>query len=297
MVQRFREVLPHATVYVFDNNSTDETAQIASRSGATVFHSPKIGKGNVVQHMFRTIEADIYVLADGDNTYPASAAPELLRALRESNADMVVGTRLKNVQGSAFRSMHEWGNRGITKIISMLFASSLTDVLSGYRVLKKDLVRNLFLRASGFEIETEITIQALLRRRVIKEVPILYRSRPSGSSSKLSTYGDGLHIIKAIALIFKDYRPLHFFMILALLCFSAGIIAGIPPITDYVQKQYVDHVPLALLAAALMILAVVFGGTGLILNAIKRFHFESLESMDRLSKNILTSGEQDRAKK
>ena len=284
VVTDFRTALPSAEVYVFDNNSTDNTAAAAAEAGAVVCRSSKQGKGNVVQHMFRTVEADIYVLADGDDTYPAGMAGELIHTLEESDADMVVGTRLQQHERGAFRILHEFGNKLISKLISTLFRSKVTDVLSGYRVFREHLVRTLYLKSGGFEIETEITLQAIVKDYVIKEVPIRYANRPPGSISKLNTLTDGLHVMKCLFLIFKDYRPLLFFSWVSFLCFILGLAAGWYPIADYLKTRYVSHVPLALLAAALEILAVLFLGIGLILNAITRYHLENHELVGNLYK-------------
>ncbi len=286
VVTDFRRALPSADVYVFDNNSTDETAEVAANAGAIVIPSPAQGKGNVVKHMFRIIDSDIYVMADGDDTYPADAAGDLIRALEESGADMVVGTRLKDHDKSAFRVLHEFGNKLISGLISVLFSSTIKDALSGYRVFSQHFVRTLYLGSGGFEIETEITLQALIRSRVIKEVPIRYGNRPPGSITKLNTFSDGLHVFKLMFLIFKDYKPLVFFSSLSMLCFVLGLIAGWYPISDYLTTRYVSHVPLALLAAALEILAVLFFGIGLILNAITRFHVESQDLVGNLYKLV-----------
>jgi glycosyltransferase involved in cell wall biosynthesis len=275
VVADFRRALPTAEIFVFDNASDDGTARVAAEAGAAVVHSPRRGKGNVVRHMFETVQADVYVMADGDDTYPAHESVGLIRVLREANADMVVGTRLKEHEQGAFRALHEFGNKFISRLISKLFSAPVTDVLSGYRVLDHNFVRTLYLQSSGFEIETEITLQALVKNRVIEEVPVRYGERPAGSHSKLSTFSDGALILKAVLLVFRDYKPLVFFSFVSGLCFTLGLVAGWYPMADYVRTQFVSHVPLALLAAALEILAVLFFGIGLILNAIARFHMES----------------------
>ena len=286
VVADFRAALPTADIYVFDNNSDDDTARVAAGAGAIVVASPRRGKGNVVRHMFEFVEADIYVMADGDGTYPAHMARELIRVLEDSNADMVVGTRLKAHRPGSFRRLHEFGNRLIARVISVLFSASLTDVLSGYRVFDGYFVRALHLRSSGFEIETEMTLQALVRDGVIKEVPIPYGERPEGSHSKLNTFSDGALVFKAVFLIFKDYKPLMFFSCVSAVCFVLGLVAGWYPIGDYVKTRYVSHVPLALLAAVLEVLAVLFLGIGLILNAITKFHVENQELIGNLYRRV-----------
>jgi len=282
VVADFRRALPDAVVYVFDNVSTDRTAAVAAAAGATVVRSPLRGKGHVVQHMFESVDADIYVLADGDGTYAADRAPDLVRLLEESGAAMVVGSRVADPGSKAFRPVNRLGNRILSRLIDALFDADLADVLSGYRVMTRDFVRSFRTRSPGFEIETEITLQALVRRRVVREMPIPYLARPAGSHSKLSALPDGLQIFRFIVTLFKDYKPLRFFMSLAVLAAVAGLLAGWVPIVDYVETRYVDHVPLALLAAALEILAVLFAGTGLVLDALVRFHVETLEALDVL---------------
>jgi glycosyltransferase involved in cell wall biosynthesis len=286
VVADFRAALPTADVYVFDNNSKDDTARVARAAGAIVVPSPKQGKGHVVRHMFATVHADIFVMADGDDTYPAGASPDLIETLKTTDADMVVGTRLKGYEPKSFRALHEFGNKLVSKLISVLFSASVTDVLSGYRVFGRQFVGTLYLQSSGFEIETEITLQALVRKRVIREVPVHYGRRPPGSYSKLNTWSDGILVLRSVFLIFRDYKPLAFFSFLSIVCCVLGLIAGWFPIKDYAEIRYVNHVPLALLAAALELLAALFLGIGLILNAIKRFHMENQELIATMLKHV-----------
>jgi glycosyltransferase involved in cell wall biosynthesis len=293
VVADFRRTLPAADIYVFDNNSTDDTAGKAAAAGATVLRSRRQGKGHVVQHMFHVVEADIYVLADGDDTYPAEAAAEMIRILQEADADMVIGTRMENSEPGAFRIMHEFGNRLISKLVSVLFRSPVTDVLSGYRVFREHFARTLYLRSGGFEIETEITLQAIAKSCVIKEIPVTYAVRPPGSISKLNTLTDGLHVLKCVILIFKDYKPLVFFSCMSILSFIFGLAAGWYPVTDYLETRFVSHVPLALLAAALEILAVLFLGIGLILSAIHRYHMENQELIGNLCEFVFRLKKRD----
>jgi glycosyltransferase involved in cell wall biosynthesis len=293
VVADFRRALPTAEIFVFDNASDDATARVAAEAGAVVVRSPRRGKGNVVRHMFQTVEADVFVMADGDDTYPAHESVELIRVLRETKADMVVGTRLQQHEHGAFRALHEFGNKFISKLISVLFSAQVTDVLSGYRAMDVDFVRTLYLKSNGFEIETEITLQALIKNRVIQEVPIRYGERPAGSHSKLSTFSDGALIIRGVLLVFRDYKPLVFFSCVSGLCFVLGLVAGWYPIADYARTQFVSHVPLALLAAALEVLAVLFFGIGLILNAIARFHMESQGMVGNLIRRV--SRDRDRS--
>jgi glycosyltransferase involved in cell wall biosynthesis len=296
VVSDFKKSLPNAIVYVFDNNSSDGTAAVAGEAGAVVVPSHRQGKGYVVKHMFREIEADIYIMADGDDTYSADRAPELIRALEESDADMVVGTRLKERDKNALRSMHLFGNKAISRLISTLFSAPVTDVLSGYRAFNRHFVKTLYLKSGGFEVETEMTLQALIRNCVIKEIPIRYSSRPSGSMSKLNTFSDGLNILKSIFLIFRDYKPLVFFSSLSALFLVAGLLAGRYPIVDYISTRYVSHVPLALLASALVILSVLFLAIGLILRAISGYHMESQELIGNLYRLLGRNRDNDKTR-
>lgn len=286
VVDDFRQELPSATIYVFDNNSTDETASVAERHGAIVISSPRSGKGNVVRQMFEVIDADAYIMVDGDDTYPAASVHKMLQASRQSNADMVVGMWLNSYEKGAFRLLHKFGNRFIAKTISLLFSSKVTDVLSGYRIFSRDFVRIAHLKSEGFEIETEMTLQALVKNLVIKEVPISYGERPIGSKSKLNTFLDGIAIFKAAFLIFKDYKPFVFFSFLSFICFVSGLVAGWFPIRDYLSEQYVHHIPLAVLAASLEILAVLFLGIGFILNTVANLHIETQLLLRKLFKEI-----------
>ncbi|MFH1011409.1 MAG: glycosyltransferase family 2 protein [bacterium] len=286
VVTDFKNFTPGAKIYVFDNNSTDRTAQIARDAGAIVIKSPRQGKGNVVRHMLSVVDADLYIMIDGDDTYPADMAGEMIAAVEDSGVDMVVGMRLSHYDEKAFRRMHEFGNRFVAWLVSFLFSSKVTDILSGYRVFTKNFARNIYLKSSGFEVETEMTLQALAKDYVIKEVPIRYGRRPEGSISKLNTLSDGIHILKAIFLIFKEYKPLVFFSLLSAISFVLGLVVGWFPISDYLTTRYVSHVPFAILATALEILAVLFLGIGLILNTITRFHMESHELMKNLFKAV-----------
>ena len=276
VVEDFARVLPDATIYVFDNNSTDGTNEIARAAGATVIPSPVQGKGHVIRHMARVIEADTYILADGDDTYPADAAPAMLERFHRDHLDMLVGTRLQEFDPGSFRAFHQFGNRLISGLVSRLFRRRLTDVLSGYRILTRLFVDVVHLRRGGFEVETEMTLQALTKDLMIGEMPVEYGVRPDDSPSKLNTWGDGWLIVKCIALLFKDYRPLIAFATTAALLFTASLIAGSAPIQDYIEFSYVLHVPRAILAAGLAVLALVSLTAGLILDTVARLHEENI---------------------
>lgn len=277
VVRDFQAALPSAEVYVFDNNSTDESGQKARAAGATVIHSPRQGKGNVVRHIAATVQADIYVMVDGDDTYLASAAPEMIQRFRDDQLDMLIGTRLEEFSEGSFRPFHWLGNRVISGAIRLLFQTDLTDVLSGYRVLSSTFIDIVQPRTAGFEIETEITAQALAKRMAIAEMPIPYHNRPSGSESKLNTWTDGFLIARCIVLLFKDYKPLAFFTTLAILFAVASLVSGMAPIVDFIQTGYVLHIPRAILAAGLGIVSFVCLTAGLILDTIAKFHYENID--------------------
>ncbi len=276
-----KSALPGAEIFVFDNGSTDRTAALAHACGATVISSPQRGKGNVIRHMARVISADAYLLIDGDDTYPAADAARLFRSFLDAGVDMLVATRLESHDERAFRIFHKLGNRLIARIISVLFRMPVTDVLSGYRILSSRFVRIAHLSAQGFEIETEMTLQALTKGLPILEVPIAYGSRPEGSESKLDTVSDGWLIIKSIFLLFKDYKPFVFFSAAAALLMLLALIAGSAPVLDFYEYQFVYHVPRAILAAGLVVLAAVSFGVGLLLDTIARYHRETIEQWKR----------------
>ena len=270
VIQDFRKALPNADIYVYDNNSTDNTPRVAEQAGAIVRFEPRQGKGFVVRSLFQEVEADIYLLVDGDSTYPANMAVDMVRPILERKAHMTVGERLKMAEQGAFRSMHKIGNSIITKTINRLFRANLTDVLSGYRSFSRTFVKTTPLLSTGFEIEVELTLHALDARRKIIEVPIPYRKRPSGSYSKLSTFRDGWLVLNTIIAIYKDYRPLRFFGILAIILFLLGCLAGLPVVVEYFRTSIVTRIPLSVLAASLMLLATQLLVVGLILHTMAR---------------------------
>lgn len=285
VVKDFGAALPQAEIYVFDNDSSDNSAQIAQEAGAQVVASPNRGKGNVVRHIAAAVHADIFVIVDGDDTYSASAAPEMVRRVQEENLDMLVGTRLEEFSDGSFRAFHWLGNRIISGAIRLLFQTDLSDVLSGYRVLSSTFMKVVHPRTSGFEIETEMTAQALAKRLAIAETPVPYRNRPQGSESKLNTWTDGFLIAKCILLLFKDYKPLAFFTTLALLFAIASLASGLAPIVDFIETGLVLHIPRAILAAGLGIVSFVCLTAGLILDTIAKYHYESIELWKRDSRN------------
>jgi glycosyltransferase involved in cell wall biosynthesis len=282
VVSDLQAALADATVYVFDNASTDASVARARDAGATVISSPRRGKGNVVRHAFRLIDADAYLLIDGDDTYPAGEAPRLVGPVLRGEADMVVGTRLAAADVGSFRVLHAFGNRLFARLVTLLSGVPLTDVLSGYRALSRELVQVLHVRARAFEVEAELTLQTVAKDFVIQELPIAYGRRPLGSESKLGTWRDGYLILQWIFLLFKDYYPRLFFSIVAALLAIGSLVVGIVPVTDYLRTGLVLHVPRALLAVGLGTLATISFGVGLILDTIAAYQADNVEYWRRL---------------
>lgn len=282
VVRDFANHLPGASVFVYDNNSTDGTARAAASAGAIVRLETLQGKGNVVRRMFADIDADVYVLVDGDGTYDAASAPRLIRHLIEHSLDMVNGSR-QAVSRESFRRGHRFGNRMLTGLVAWIFGNRLTDLLSGYRVMSKRFVKSFPALASGFEIETELTVHALELRLPIDEVATPYRDRPQGSASKLRTVSDGVRIFRTITRLVKEERPFHFFSAVSLFFLLASLAFGSRVIVDYLVTGLVLRLPMAVLATGLMIIAVLSMVCGLILDTvtrgrreIKRLHYLAL---------------------
>ncbi len=283
VVRDFRRALPGAAVFVFDNNSTDGTAAEAERAGAQVVREKRQGKGAVIASALTTVDADYYLLVDGDDTYPADRAPDLLRPLLGQEADMVVGQRLAEHAEGSFRRFHVLGNRLVGRSINLIFSAGLSDVMSGYRAFTREVAENLPVVASGFDVETEMTLQLLYRRFVIKEVPVPYRPRPAGSDSKLRTFRDGALVLLKILGIFKAYKPLTFFGGLGILAMLASFAIGSVVVYEYVQYRYIYSVPKAILAASGMVLGTMLAIVGVILHTV---NFRILEMNNVLSKQL-----------
>jgi Glycosyl transferase family 2 len=269
VVLDFIAALPHATVYVYDNNSTDRTISEAIAAGAVVRQERLQGKGHVVRRMFADIEADAYVLVDGDDTYDAGAAPAMLRMLFEGQLDMVSAAREGNDR-AAYRRGHRFGNVALTRIVAWIFGDGITDLLSGYRVFSRRFVKSFPALSSGFETETEFTIHALALNMPMQEVQASYRSRPAGSRSKLNTFVDGLRILRAIVTLVQQERPLQVFSLAALILASLGAALGIPVVIDFLATSLVPRLPTALLSTGLVLLAFLSQACGLILDAVAR---------------------------
>ncbi|MCR5675168.1 MAG: glycosyltransferase family 2 protein [Lachnospiraceae bacterium] len=274
VVGDFKREFPEAAVYVYDNNSTDRTAELAAQAGAIVRRETRQGKGHVVRSMFMEIEADCYLLVDGDDTYPAEDGHKLVKPVLEGRVDMAAGDRLSNGRyaNENKRRFHDFGNNLVRNVINGLFRSDLKDIMTGYRAFSRRFVKNFPILSGGFEIETEMTLHALDKSFVICEEPIDYRDRPEGSVSKLNTLADGRKVMFTIFSIFKDYQPLKFFGITALIVCLLGILCGLPPILDFIRYRYVYRVPLAILAAALEMLAINLFTCGVILDTIVKNH-------------------------
>ncbi|WP_428994023.1 glycosyltransferase family 2 protein [Adlercreutzia equolifaciens] len=274
VVDDFKAALPKAVIYVYDNNSTDDTARIAAEHGAVVRTESRQGKGNVVRSMFRDIDADFYVMVDGDDTYPAEAVDQLIAPLAADEADMTVGDRLSNGSYGEEndRPFHGFGNNLVRRLIKIIYGYAFNDVMTGYRAFSRAFVKTMPVMSEGFQIETEISIWAVDRRWRVADVPIDYRDRPAGSESKLSTFSDGMLVLAAIASLFRDYRPMAFFGWLAVLLALCGLAAGVPVIGEYLATGFVSKLPSAVLAVAFMIVAALSLTAGLILDTVAKSH-------------------------
>ncbi len=265
----FKAALPNAIIYVYDNNSRDGTVEVAKSAGAIVRTERMQGKGHVVRRMFADIDADIYVMADGDATYEAGAAAALVARLVDEQLDMVVGARKSEVE-AAYRRGHRFGNAMLTGMLARIFGRTFTDILSGYRVFSRRFVKSFPVLSSGFEIETEISVHALELRMPVAEVMTAYAARPEGSESKLSTYRDGFRILNTIMTLFRYERPMLFFGALAFAMAAASIILAVPLVFTYIETGLVPRFPTAILSTGLMILSALNGMCGLILDTVVR---------------------------
>lgn len=269
VVRDFSEALPAATVHVFDNNSLDDTVACAHRAGAVVHSVGDQGKGNVVRRMFADVDADVYVLADGDDTYDAMIAPLLVDKLLSDRLDMVVGTR-RSDEDAAYRRGHRFGNRLLTQFAAMLFGRAFTDMLSGYRVFSRRYAKSFPAHAAGFETETELTVHALELRMPVAEVATAYKARPAGSESKLNTYRDGLRILLTILRLFKAEKPFLFFSLGFAACAMLSLILALPIFGEYLRTGLVPRLPTALLSAAIMLFGTILLACGIVLDTVTR---------------------------
>lgn len=282
-----KKYLPSAEVYVYDNNSTDRTAEIAKKSGAVVKYENHQGKGNVVRRMFADIDADVYVMTDGDETYDLSRCKDLINYLQDNNLDMVVGAR-KEVENDAYRIGHRSGNFILTKLVQIFFSQKLKDMLSGFRVFSREYVKTFPAQSTGFEIETELTVYTLSSRLPMAEIETDYFSRPSGSYSKLSTYKDGLKILKTIFTLVKEERPLLFFSLIALFAFIFATTFFIPIVLEYYQSRQVPHFPTLIVIIGIYIGSFISFLIGIVLDSIanakrenRRQHYLLIKSLHK----------------
>lgn len=269
VIRDFRQALPHAAVYVYDNASSDATADIAASAGAVVREVRPRGKGNVVRRLFADIDADIYVLVDGDSTYDAASAPAMVALLQSKGLDMVIGTR-SAVDAAAFRPGHRWGNRALTRFLGWLFGQSCEDVLSGYRVFSRRYVKSFPALGSGWGIDPEMIVHALELRMPIGAISTPYRARPEGSASKVNTYPDGARLGWAMVRLFQAERPLIFYGAIAAVLALASLGLAVPLLETWLQTGLVPRFPTAILATGLMLLAALSGAVGLTLNTVTR---------------------------
>ena len=291
VIKDYKIALPEADIYVYDNNSTDGTDEIARNAGAIVRYETKQGKGNVIRSMFREIEADCYLMIDGDDTYPAEDAKKMCDYVLNENVDMVIGDRLSSTYFTENkRPFHNFGNRIVRWSINTIFRSKINDIMTGYRAFSYQFVKTYPVLSKGFEIETEMTIHAIDKNFTLKEIPVQYRDRPEGSVSKLNTYKDGAKVIKTIATLFKEYKPGMFFNIISLLIFIVAIILAIPVFTEYMNTGLVPRFPSLIVACILLVITLLLSTTGIILQVIvkkNRQIFEILlNQINIMKKNI-----------
>lgn len=269
VVGDFRAALPDAVIYVFDNNSKDNTRAAAEAAGAIVRTERQQGKGHVVARAFADVEADVYVMVDGDDTYDATAAPEMVDMLLRERLDMVTGIRVTNIE-AAYRPGHRFGNLMLTGAVRTVFGDRITDMLSGYRVFSRRFVKSFPAMAQGFETETEFTVHAMELSMPLGELETAYRERPAGSESKLRTYVDGMRILRTIMALVKNERPLEFFGILAILLMVAGLALGLPVVVEFLETQVVPRLPRAVLAVGIVLLSFLSLSSGLVLASVAR---------------------------
>ena len=278
VVNDYKNALPEADIYVYDNNSTDGTDEIARKAGAIVGYEKKQGKGNVIRTMFREIDADCYLITDGDDTYPAEAAKEMCEYILNEKVDMVIGDRLSSTYFKENkRVFHNNGNRLVRWMINKIFKSKITDIMTGYRAFSYQFVKTFPVLSRGFEIETEMTIHAIDKNFNIQEVPIQYRDRPEGSFSKLNTYMDGIRVIKTIATLFKEYKPGLFFYMIAFLLLIIAVILIVPVLIEYMNTGLVPRFPTLIVASIIFVISLLLTITGLILQVIAKKHKQLFE--------------------
>ena len=278
VVKDYKSVLPNADIYVYDNNSTDKTDEIAKKAGAIVRYEYRQGKGNVIRTMFREIDADCYLMIDGDDTYPKENAKEMCDLVLSGKADMVIGDRLSSTYFTENkRPFHNLGNKMVRFLINKLFNNNIKDIMTGYRAFSYEFVKSFPVLSKGFEIETEMTIHAVDKNFKLIEVPVTYRDRPEGSVSKLNTYSDGFKVLKTIASLFKEYKPASFFNIISIICLIIALILGVPVVIEYFNTGLVPRFPTLIVAGIALLVALLLCITGIILQVIVKKHKELYE--------------------
>lgn len=278
VVKDYREALPEATIYVYDNNSTDHTDEAAKEAGAIVRYEYHQGKGNVIRSMFRDINAECYLMIDGDDTYPAENARSMVDLILSGRADMVIGDRLSSTYFTENkRPFHNAGNRLVRGLINTIFSSDIKDIMTGYRAFNYQFVKSFPILSKGFEIETEMSIHALDKNFKLLEVPVTYRDRPAGSVSKLNTYKDGFRVLKTIARLFRDYKPFAFFGWLGLLCFLIATVFFVPILEGYFSTGTVPRFPTLIVCSGIYVVSFLLWMSGLILDVIAKKHRQLFE--------------------
>lgn len=291
VVKDYREALPEASIYVYDNNSTDQTDEAALKAGAIVRYEYRQGKGNVIRSMFRDIDAECYLMIDGDDTYPAENARSMVDHILSGRADMVIGDRLSSTYFTENkRPFHNVGNRLVRGLINTIFNSSIKDIMTGYRAFNYEFVKSFPIMSKGFEIETEMSIHALDKNFKLMEVPVTYRDRPEGSVSKLNTYKDGFRVLKTIARLFRDYKPFAFFGWLGLICFIIATIFFAPILRGYFATGMVPKFPTLIVCSGIYVVSFLLWMSGMILDVITKKHRQLFE----LYLNILSSKKNDK---
>lgn len=278
VVKDYKSVLPNADIYVYDNNSSDKTDEIAKKAGAIVRYEYRQGKGNVIRTMFREIDADCYLMIDGDDTYPKENAKEMCDLVLQGKADMVIGDRLSSTYFTENkRPFHNLGNKTVRFLINKLFKNNIKDIMTGYRAFSYEFVKSFPVLSKGFEIETEMTIHAVDKNFKLIEVPVTYRDRPEGSVSKLNTYSDGFKVLKTIATLFKEYKPASFFNIISIICLIISMILGVPVVVEYFNTGLVPRFPTLIVAGIALLVALLLCITGIILQVIVKKHKQLYE--------------------
>ena len=278
VVKDYKQALPEADIYVYDNNSEDGTDEIARKAGAIVRYETKQGKGNVIRTMFREIDADCYLITDGDNTYPAENAREMCNYVLNENVDMVIGDRLSSTYFKENKRLfHNFGNRMVRSLIKLIFKNNIKDIMTGYRAFSYKFVKSFPVLSKGFEIETEMSIHAIDKNFTLKEIPVQYRNRPEGSRSKLNTYKDGIRVLNTIATLFREYKPSLFFNTISIMFYLLAIIFATPVFSEYFKTGLVPRLPTLLVSGIFVLIGLLLNITSLILQVIVKKHKQLFE--------------------